>query len=471
MDIMNEFGLSRNPYVEIFKQIMPLLIAAVLLGLYYRKRIAAVDCVLYAFATEAYTAITLGPTFTATLFISVFFLLDELHQLFTGHVYISKPYLLLLVIPAVSSLVVFCIVQLFKDPFYYPPGKQPDFYFRPAYFYIKTYLPWFAVGAKIVKDASTYSFEQFGNTIRRITGFSFVIAMLQLFSQLVLKNVELGELLGLQSRYLILMPEESFGMRIQALFSEPKTYAAFLALAIPILLKKKDYWYVALAFIMGVLTVSQTFWINLLSAGLVFFVFPNILSVRLKVLSVLGMIVAIFISIAATKQFFMEKYNANKHNIVYQLVLKRSVYRYDKSVWQKDNEVLGIPLQRDLELPVVEFLRDEPYLLLSGYGPGNSTFIPAHYFWGQASYKYRLAGVGANNLNMRWLFILAEFGLLSLICFFVVMTRTKQDISPFQRKYFAFVWVCFFFSQIDLFMIIISLLSVYETNEPATGQL
>lgn len=465
MDSIYNALISSNPFVEMFKEAMPLVIASILLYLHYSRRITAMETALFAFATEAYTMLIVGPTFTATFFISAVFMVEQAHRLFTGQTPIRREYLLLLVLPALSSLAIFVLVQVYKDPFYYPPGKKSAFYFRPIYFYIKSFLPLFALGAKIVQERKQLSFELYTATMKKIAKFSFVIAILQILSQFIFKSETLGEIIGLQHRYLLEQSTSFFSLRIQALFAEPKVFSAFLSLTIPLFINDREYKWATISLIMGVLTVSQTFWINLLSAGICCIFLARISSARLRILLSMSIIIGLFLGIAASSKYFIKLYAKNQTNTFYQLVFKRSVYRYDNEIWQKDNVVMGMPLQRDMELPVVDFFKDEPYLLLSGYGAGNSTFIPAQYFFGQMNYENRLNGIGGHNLNMRWFYILAEFGFLSLICFFAVLTITRPQLGAFQKGYFVFVWVCFFFSQIDLFLIIVAMLCAYDDGE------
>ncbi|SFD02889.1 hypothetical protein SAMN05518672_101116 [Chitinophaga sp. CF118] len=464
MDNSYSVLLSSSPYIEFFKETMPLLFATVFLFLHYKKRITALETIMYAFATEAYTMLMIGPTFTATFFVSIFFMVDQGHQLMTGRIHIQRKYLLLLLLPALSSIVIFMIIQFYKDPFSYPQGKMSAFYMRPLYFYVKTYLPLFAIASKIVQEKELLSFELFSRTIKKIARISFLIAFIQIGSQYIFKSRMLGEILGLQSRYMMGQDSSFFTLRVQAFFAEPKVFSAFISLCIPLFVKDREYKMTSIAIFIGILTASQTFWINLLAFLVTFWVVGGIPTVRTKIAGTLGIIIGLFLIVNASKVYFIRFYANNQHNAVYQLVFKRSVYRYDNEVWQKDNVILGMPLQRDMELPVVDFLRDQPYLLLSGYGAGNSTFIPAQYFFGQMNYKNRVNGVGGHNLNMRWFYILVEFGLFSLVCFFLILTQTKPDISKFQSSYLAFIWICFFFSQIDLFLITTALLSVYNTK-------
>lgn len=465
MDSIYNALISNNPFVEMFKEAMPLVIASILLYLHYSRRITAMETILFAFATEAYTMLIVGPTFTATFFISFVFMIEQAHRLLTGQVLIRREYLLLLVFPALSSLVIFVLVQVYKDPFYYPPGKKSAFYIRPIYFYIKSFLPLFALGAKIVQEREFLSFGLYKETMKKIAKFSFVVAFLQIISQFIFKSETLGEIIGLQHRYLLEQSTSFFSLRVQALFAEPKVFSAFLSLTIPLFMYDREYKWAAISVIMGILTVSQTFYINLLSAGICCMFLASISSVRVRILLSMAIIVGLFMGVAASSKYFIKLYAKNQASTFYQLVFKRSVYRYDNEIWQKDNVVMGMPLQRDMELPVVDFFKDEPYLLFSGYGAGNSTFIPARYFFGQVNYEARLAGIGGHNLNMRWFYILAEFGFFALICFFVVLTMTRPQLPPFQKGYFAFVWVCFFFSQIDLYLIIVAMLCAYDDGE------
>lgn len=456
---------SSNFFVECFRELMPLVVAATLLYLYYKKRITIIDALLYAFATEAYTMLYIGPTFTATLFVSVFILVEQAHLLVTGRQQIKREYLFILLLPFLSQIAVMLMTQLYKDPFYYPNGSNAAFYTRPLYFYLKTYLPLFAIGAKIVQDKDALSFESFLSTMKRIARISCFIAVVQIAVQIIFRNAELSELLGLQHRYLIAGINGPLDVRVQALFSEPKTFSAFLSLAIPIFMRDRNYRMTFFAFVMAVLTSSQTFWVNILAASLLFTAFGKISAVRIKIVGTLGIIVGLFMAIASSKELLLKHYMSNRNDPVYRAIFERSAYRYDNEIWQKNNIIMGIPLQRDMELPVVDFLKDEPYLLWTGYGAGNSTFIPTRYFFGQLTYQNRVAGVGGHNLNMRWFFILAEFGAISLLFFFFILTKTDKHITLFNKNYLAYVATCFFFSQIDLFFLIVALLSAYGDKE------
>ncbi|MBC9914810.1 O-antigen ligase family protein [Chitinophaga varians] len=448
---------SSNLFVEIFKECMPLVVATWLLIAYNRKRINILDLLLYAFATEAYTLMAVGPTFNASFFVGLYLTISQIHQVLSGRLPIRREYMLLLLLPLISQMMVMMVSQLYENPFSVE-GSPTAFYIRPIYFYLKNYLPLFAIGSRILQERDTISFEGLVRTMKKIALYSAGIGILQLFVQVVLHNDILGELLGLQQRYMLEQINGPMGVRIQAFFAEPKVFCAFISLTIPFFLRDREYKSAIWVFLMAVQTSSQTFWINMLSAAIVFILLKPIRSVRFKALASLGVIICIFLSIASAKDVLMQYYLKNRNEPISRMLLERSLSRYDTQYWQQDNQILGIPLQRDMELPVVDFLRDHPYLLWTGYGPGNSTFIPGHYFSGLMRYMQQLEGVGGHNLNMRWFYILAEFGMIGLFLFFWLLTRADRQLPSFQRNYLVYVAVCFFFSQIDLFLLIMAML-------------
>lgn len=471
MDLITEYLTSQNRFVEFFRESVPLVMAGGLLYNYYKGRISAMETIIYAFATEAYNMIMIGPTLTATFFISLVFLTEQFHKLFTGRLRIKQRFLLLLVLPLLSSLAVFFVIQLFKNPFYYPPGKMGTFYMRPLYFYFKTYLPLIALGTKIMEEKNSMSLDRFYTLMKRIAKVSMVLCVLQIISQLVFKSIPMGEVLGLQRRYMLEQSASLFSLRLQASFSEPKIYSAFLSLCIPLFMKDRQYWMAFFSFLLGVLTISQTFYINLLGAGIIFLVLGKLPSTRIKILGTLGLIIGLFALVSSSKEYFFKLYMKNQGDPVYDIIFKRSVNRYDNyDIYQKNNVVWGMPLQRDMELPIVDFVKHEPYLLVTGYGPGNSTFIPSEYFYGQLNYEDHVAGVGSHNLNMRWFYLAAEFGLIALVIIFYIFTQAQAGTTNFQSSYLGYAWVCFFFSQIDLLLVITALLTTDEP-EPAPSPL
>jgi hypothetical protein len=462
---------SQYLWVEVIREILPVLIASGLLYGYYKGSISVLEVLLYAFATETFNMLVVGPTFNATLLISIAFLAEMAHRILTQKVYIRKDYLFLLLLPLISSLLVLVLVDSGKVTYTFADGKSTDLLLRPLYFYLKTFLPLFAIGAKIALDRERISFDLFFHIIKRIATWSCSIALLQILVVLVTHNHALAQLLGLQERYLSEDADGGIPLRVQAFFSEPKTFGAFLALSIPVLVRDKKWIMGSLCMILGILTQSQTFWTDLGSLAVIFGLFKSWQNLRLQVLGGLGVMILLFLGIAGSTAIVFSQYQSNQNNPFIKLVLERSVSRYDPYGFGKKNVIMGIPLQEDLEFPVYEFMQDHPVLFLTGYGPGNSAFISPEYFYGTQSYDLHVAGVGGTNLNMRWLYMAFEFGIPSFICFFWVLTRINPRLGKFERNYFAGIWVCLFFSQIDLVFLCVALLSYYYANhEHLSGQ-
>jgi hypothetical protein len=462
---------SQYLWVEVIREILPILIATGLLWNYYKGKINILEVLLFAYATETFNLLVVGPTFNATLLVSITFLIEMAHRLLTRRVLIRKDYLLLFILPLISSLLVFVLVDLGKVTYFFADGKGSDLLLRPLYFYLKTYLPLFAVGAKIVLDRERISFDLLFAVIKKVAIWSCVISLLQALVMVGTGSHALAQLLGLQERYLIADATGGVPFRVQAFFAEPKSLAAFLALSIPLFVREKQWFMGLLCCTVGILTQSQTFWTDLGSMAVVFVCFKSWKSLRGQVIGGLSVMILLFLTIAGSTTFLFSQYQSNQNNPLIKLVMARSVSRYDPYAFGKKNVILGIPLQEDLEFPVYEFMMDHPVLFFTGYGPGNSAFISPEYFYGTQSYDLHVAGVGGTNINMRWLYLAFEFGIPAFICFFWVLTRTHPLQGKFERVYFAGIWVCLFFSQIDLIFLCTALLSYYYTDhEHIPGQ-
>jgi hypothetical protein len=463
MEEVYDFFKSDNFYIELYREIMPFLMALFFLSFYIRKKINIIELLLIGISTETFTAITLGPTFSASLFISYYILLTEFLFALKGKLAFQKKYLFLFFLPLISSLGVFIMVAN-NDIFQYPTGRL-SFYLKPVYFYIKNYLPVFAIGSAIFRERDELSFSNLKAIVQKIATFSLCIALLQIFVVYAFRVHEIGEIVGLQKRYLVQHQNDFFKLRLQALFKEPKKYSSFLALVIPIFWYEKKYFLALVSVVLASLTLSQTFWVNFLCMVILFLFFAKVKSFRIKIIGTLSLMIALFLMVDSSKDFFVNKYMENQDNFFYKLIASRAVERLDLNDLDNENSPLGIPLQKDLELPVYNFFCDHPQFLLFGYGPGNSPFINAEYFFHVSNYEARLKGVGANNMDMRWFFIFSEFGLIAFILYFVILTRVDKRIPAFQCNYFAFVWVCMFFSEIDVIWVIGIIFCQYNIGE------
>lgn len=427
-----------------FVSALTVLISLGLIGAYQTRRMSLLEAIMYSIALQAYNIPQLGPTINATFFVSYYCLFDELRRFALGRIRIRKSLLWLLVLPLVSSGVVMLVLST-DDIFYYPHNNRQLLFLKPLYFYLKNYLPLFAVGAKIFREAPKP--EAFWAIIKKIAFWSCFVGLAQwvlgTYSDLTLAK----ELLGMKLRYL-----SGFGLRISAFFAESKNFGAFLGLALPLFLQDRAYAKALLALAVGLLTLSQTFQIFLLVALIVLVGFRSVHHLRLQIVGTLALISSLFAAINLWREPVVGFVIEHSDNRLVQSLIGRAAVKYNIGDADSQSSVLGLPLQPDLELPVYRFMQDHPWLLLTGYGPANSSFIPPDYFWGQYNYEAHLEG-SPNHMNMRWFFFIAEWGLVIFIIFFWRLTQVGYQ-RHFSYRYYSFLWVCFFFNEIDLLIII-----------------
>jgi hypothetical protein len=347
------------------------------------------------------------------------------------------------------------ITGLYPDIFFYPSGKL-IFYVKPIIFYLKTYLPIVCIGSRLIKEK--LYLNDFYLAIEKVSKFSLIISLLQIIAIMGINSKELGEVLGLKRPYLEQYANSFWKLRNQAFFFEPKFYASFIAISLPIFYKNKKFFLLTASIVVGFLTMSQTFITNLIGMWLIFIVFKNVKNIRRKIIMALSVFIVFFYMILLLKDQMVNLYINNSENPVFQIFAERAFERYDLNETGKESIVLGLPLQEDLELPIFKFLSDHPIFILTGYGPGNSTFIKPQYFYGQPNYYSHLAGIGGTNINMRWFYIIAEFGFFGFLFFFIFLLPKNQLVSLFNKNFYSYIWVCFFFSQIDIIFLITAIL-------------
>ncbi len=446
---------------------MALVVSIIILLFYYRKKINIFEALLFGMATNGLALFSIGPTISTIYFITTAFFFDEALLYIRGRTKIKKPFLIILLLPLFSSIAVFFMAAIKPDLFFYPTGKF-NFYLRPLYFYFKFYLPLFAIGSKIVKNKDSLNFAAFFDAVKKVCRWSIVIALLQIIAITIFHSTVIAQIMGSKIDYLGLGESADVtGFRVQAFFIEPKFFASFLAVGIPLFIKDKEYKTSLLCFILAILTQSKTFYINVICALLTLVLLRKLKNVRLKILGTLASIVVIFVGIASIQNIIIDSYLEHQDNVIYKLIADRAIARYNPSDNQNkaNNMVLGMPLQADLELPIFTFFTDHVWLLPTGYGPGNSTFIDANYFFGQPNYERHLAGQGATAISMRWFFMVVEFGVIFFLVFFVMFTAKRKLLSNFESNYFAYIWICMFFSEIDIIFLILILLYYYTKKD------
>lgn len=450
--------------IQIVNTIFTITISVALLTLYKKKKLNIVQVILISYATQGYSLSYVGPTITSFFLISFYFLFEVLISIICKPIIIKKKYLLLMVLPAFSSVWAIGVYLFSENSFYYIPTSSFFFFTKPIFFYIKNFLPFFTLAYKFYQDRDIVSVEDIYTTIKIISIYSCFWALLQLGICMITNSPFLLELIGNKPVYMSPLPNGLPFARVSALFMEPKYLAAFLGLSLPLFLFSKDFKNSILVFGVGVLTMSQTFTIECLIALIVFVILKNINRVRSIIIITISGLVLFFVTLSGLKDIIIQLALEYKDNIVFTLLTKRIVGRYDGSLLGLPKaEILGLPFQRDLELPVVLFLIDHPAVVFTGYGPGNSNFLPPEYFedlpW---IYEKQLSGTRANHMNMRWVFFVSEFGLIIFIFFFWILTSIRT--TKFTILFYSYLWLCLFFNEVEIFIIMFYILIIYGKN-------
>ncbi len=441
---------TSTTFLELLISSITVLIATVLLFFYKKDKINIIQLLLWSFSFQAYNISFIGPTITPFFLVVFLIYLKKISFNFKEYfhsIYPLKVYLLIF-LPTISSIIAF-FLYIFGNSSLINPKSDLYFIIRPLIFYFKNFLPLFII-SKAIHDSPT-SYDDAFREIKKIAIFSSYYAIFQLIVYVTTNDVFLIELMGGKKRYLGELPNGISFIRINAFFIEPKHLAAFLAMSIPLFLNDKNYKKAFICLVAGLLTVSQTFVLLILIGIIVFGILNKVNNIRLKVLASIGLVFVFFYSISLFKEIIFDSTIDSKETIAFSIFMKRALDRYDTSIYEDDAELLGMPIQKDLEFPVVQFIKDYPYLFFTGYGIGNSNFIPPKYFYGQWNYDAHLEGTLPNHMNFRWFFYVSEFGIFTFIFYFIFFTNVLGN--TYGNKYYSFIIVTLFFNEMEIFLI------------------
>jgi len=469
---------SISPITEYFISFLCIIISICILILYISKKINIVECIIYAFVTQAYSIAQIGPTITTFYLVQTIIAFLELCYLFKNrdNFKIKKIFILLFLLPIISYL--FCFVDFFfkiRNHFYIL-GSPKSLFLTGPFFYIKTYIPFFLLISRLSREIRFCKFSFFFEILHKVALLSCIVGIFQYVLNLSTSNIDLKAIFGLKAAY---QSDSLEKIRISAFFQEPKHFSAFLALVIPYCGYKKKYLNVALFLLIGILTISQTFYICLICFFISFFLFKKIQNVRLVIVYSLSILLFLTSLISLLKNDLIKNVYKYQDSFIYALIIERAINRYDIDDVSENNELLGLPLQVDLERPVVNFLKDNGYLFIMGYGPGNGKFIPPNYFESnKMNYRYykQLEENAPVHMNMRWIYVMAEFGVIFFCIFFWRLTSVKF-YDNFSTHYYAYFWLIFFFNEIDILLIIfyflfftqrVKQLTLYHNNGSTT---
>jgi hypothetical protein len=439
------------------------LIVLFLLYKYLKENQSIVQSLFTAFALKYFSIPFIGPTIDVLYLFSLGVSLFEIVSFLSGRAKVSKNMLLLFLLPFIF-FVQFLLVYYSQNNHYLRNVNPIFWYIKTSASYIKSFLPYFFVGMAIKRQANNIELEDTFKHILKVATVSSVVALLQIFVFVVFyQHAVLLELLGLNGGY-----NYQYGIgginlvRVQAFFYEPKSLAAFLGLAMPVAFFYKKNKIALLFLVVGFLTVSQTFFILLLAAFFLFIVLKKVRSIRASILWSIGLIIAFFFSISTLKSYLLENYASQEETIAYKIFLDRALQRYSLDDVEENRELLGIPLQADIELPAVNFLRDNTVFTLTGFGSGNYNTLPSKYFISEWNIDALEKGIFKGHFDMGWIYLIAELGILFFIILFFILTRINE--CGFNGRFYSYLWLVFFFHRIDFLLVAFFCLLFYKRN-------
>ncbi|HEX8017530.1 MAG TPA: hypothetical protein VF465_20040 [Flavobacterium sp.] len=464
---------STSIIADILISIECIALTILLFWLYNSAKINAIEFILFGAACSTFYIPFISITATPLFFISTYFFISEGVALYRNNLRLKLSLLIILFLPVLSSITISVLIALGYDIF---DGNNPSVgrvLYDGVFFYVKYFLPLIFLGTKIYRESRTYDINYFFSIIRKVAIYSCYIGLFQLVLSSIIKDETILRVIGMRSNYLAYVAggQDAANARVSAFFIEPKFLAAFLVVSIPLFLKEKKFLSLILVLIIGLLTASQTFMVGVLLAGIIFFIIKKIKNIRANVALGIIMIVIMFYSISLLKVVFLDFYSAHSDNYLVNLVLSRAVDRYntDADDGEANMNFLGIPLQKDSDLPIALFFATKPLLYLSGYGLKNGGFVPAKYYiFDDDRVK---DGSLTYNLDIRWFYFTCEFGLIIFLIWLHYFTKKFDStiITPFENKYYAFLIVFLFFSGIELYIILLYAfymgLSYYNKSE------
>jgi len=448
---------SSSIIVDLFTTLECTLLTVLLFWFYYQQKITAIELILYGVACSTFFIPFISNTITPLFFITTYFFISEGTALFKNKLKFRLSLLIILALPFLSSIVVSVLITSGLDIF---DGNNPSvgrIFYDGLFFYVKYFLPLVFLGTRVYREGKIHDPDYFFSIIKRIALISCYIGLFQLVISSLTSNDFVLRMIGLRHVFLSYSASghDSDTARISAFFVEPKFLASFLVVSFPLFLKDKKIIPIILVLVVGLLTASQTFIVGILISVIIFLLIRRIKNIRLNIIMGLLIIVGAFYSISLLKVVFFNFYLEHSDNYVVNLVLSRAIDRYDVN---KENPVstdfLGIPLQKDSDLPIALFFATKPLLYLSGYGPKNGGFVsPKYYIYNDEGFKQ--VGSLTYNQDLRWFYFIAEFGVIIFfvwLCYFT--TRFNPEIiTGFENKYYAFLIVFLFFNGVELFII------------------
>jgi len=449
--------------IDYIKSGLTLIIVIFLVYQYLKANHLIVNLLFIAFALRYFSVPLIGPTIDVLYLFSLAITCMEIVSFLSGRIKVSRSKLILFCLPFFLFIIFLWVYALQVN--HYLTSLNPFFwYFKTSANYVKGFLPYFMVGIAVKRQSAQIDLNATFRTILKIATLSAIVSLIQIAVFVVFYQYPLLlELVGLNGGYNYQYSIGSLNLvRVQAFFYEPKSLAAFLGFSIPIAFFLKMQKKVILLMVAGFLTISQTFFVIFLAAFILFVLLKKVANNRSSIICGITIIIAFFFTISSLKNYLLENYASQEETIAYKIFLDRAMQRYSLDDLEEDRELLGIPLQPDIELPAVNFLKDNAIFTLTGFGPGNYNTIPFKYFTSQWNIDAIEKGTFKGHFDMGWIYLIAEFGVPFFLILFFCLTSIEN--GGFPGKFYSFLWLVFFFHRIDLLLVAFFCLLFYKTK-------
>lgn len=459
--------MEGNTFVaDILVSLECIIITVLLFFLYIKRLISAIELIMYSIACSTFFIPFISNTITPQFFVSTYFFLSEATALLRGKLPLRRSLIIVLILPLASTVVVGMLILVGVDVF---GGINPSFLrvlYDGVFFYLKYFLPIVFLGTRLYREGKVLSADYFFDVLKKVAIISCCVALFQLAVSFFVTNEVVLRVIGMRPVYLsyTTATTDSSAARVSALFVEPKYLASYLVVVLPLFFRDKKIIPIFLILIVGIFTASQTFVVGTIICVINFVIIRKIRNIRVSIFLALFILLGTLFTIANLKQVLFDFYIKNSDNYLVNLVLARAIDRYDVTTENPDNkDFVGLPLQKDSELPISNFFEDRPWLYVSGYGLKNGGFIPPRYFIFNDE-GFRTVGMMTYNMDLRWYYFICEFGVIVFFVWLVYFTRrfNPKAVSLFQRKYYAFLIIFLFFNGVELMVIMVY--SIYAGN-------
>ncbi len=440
--------------VPILISLICVLISFAILFFFVRKKIGIVESLIYATIFNYFYIWFLGATINVLFIVSY---VISIVLIFNTRQFHKKAIILSLLFFACFFF--FLLVFSFTDTGL-ETGRYSAVLINELYFVVKYLFPVLVITNFLLINPENK--EVVFSAFKKATLVCCHIAVIQLMVYQFIHNNQIRELFGLINGNKYFYQVGSLELvRLQAFCYEPKGLSAIIGMGLPLFIAEGKFLKAIYCFVIGLLTVSQTFFLVVLAYAFVYF-FSRF--IKRAALVALFSILSFFLLFNSVDLVIDQLLSSRGNSALYKVVLNRALDRFDVALQEGNNDLWGLPLQQDIEMPAVNYLKEHPAVLFTGFGPGNYQYVPKKYFVTDWNLELIAQRAFRGHFDMGWIYFVAEFGLVFAILFYLIFTAGVV-IHDRITLFYCFLIVVFFFHRIDfLFFSFLALANVDRTK-------